>query len=147
VTRIATSRREQLGLGLACIAMLALTLVGLPRQQLWTVAGPPHAPWCLRDQSPSFEFGFAALAQATNGVMGTPIECEHGISMASRDTTQKTTTGVASYSWCTNTPSFTRGDEHWMLTADGLEYWTGSPESPRPLAVVRGPDLRHPCLV
>jgi hypothetical protein len=127
--------------------MLAISLVSLPRQQLWTIAGPPHAPWCLPDQSPKFEFGFAALDQATNGAMGTPTECEHGVSMSSSDTTQKTTTGVASYAWCTNTPSFSSGDEHWVLTADGLEHWTGSPDPPRTLPVTRGPDLRHLCLV
>jgi len=142
-----TWRCEQLGLGLACIVMLAISLVSLPRQQLWTIAGPPHAPWCLPDQSPSFQFGFAELAQATNGAMGTPTECEHGISMSSSDTTQKTSTGVATYAWCTNTPGFSRGDEHWMLTDDGLEHWIGSPDPPRPQPVVRGPDLRHLCLV
>jgi len=147
VTRIATPLRVELGLGLACVALLAIGLTGVPRQQLWVLPGAHHAPWCLPDQSPTFLFGFAALDQATGGVMGAPTECEHGTDQSNGDTSQKTTTGVATYSWCTNSPSFTRGQEHWMLTADGLEHWFGSPESPRPLPVVRGADLRHLCLV
>jgi hypothetical protein len=139
-------RRLQVGLVLACLALLGITLTGLPRQQAVPVPGVQRAPWCKPDQTPSFQFGFAALAGAT-GVMGTPTECEHGAEQSNGDTTQKTTTGVALYSWCTNTPSFTRGDEHWMLTSDGLEHWFGGPESPRTPPVVRGPDLRHLCLV
>jgi len=139
--------RTGLGLVLACLALLGISLTGLPRQQVWVVPGVQHAPWCLPDQTPSFQFGFAALAQATDGVMGAPTECEHGAEQSNGDTTQKTTTGVAVYSWCTNTPSFTRGQEHWLLTTDGLEHWIGSPDSPRPQPVVRGPDLRHLCLV
>jgi hypothetical protein len=148
MTRLATEPRYvQLGLVLACCALLAISLTGVPRQQLVPLAGSIHAPWCKPDQTPSFELGFAALAQATNGAMGTPTECEHGAEQSNADTTQKTTTGVATYAWCTNTPSFTRGDEHWMLTADGIEHWIGGPDSPRPLSVVRSPDLRHLCLV
>ena len=108
---------------------------------------PSARALCFPDQSPKFQFGFAALDEATHGAMGAPTECEHGISTSSSDTTQKTSTGVASYSWCTNAPSFTRGDEHWMLTPDGIEHWIGSPDPPRALPVVRGPDLRHLCLV
>ncbi|HEY2595745.1 MAG TPA: hypothetical protein VGK33_17775 [Chloroflexota bacterium] len=140
------TRRLQVGLVLACLALLGISLTGLARQQVVPVPGVQHAPWCKPDQTPSFQFGFAALAGAT-GVMGTPSECEHGAEQSNGDTTQKTTTGVALYSWCTNTPSFTRGDEHWMLTSDGLEHWFGGPESPRTLPLVRGPDLRHLCLV
>jgi hypothetical protein len=146
VTRIATSLRSELGLALACIALLAISVVTLPRQQLLLVPGAPHAPWCLPDQSPSFEFGFAALNQATGGVMGAPTECEHGTTESNGDTSQKTTTGLATYSWCTNTPSFARGQERWILTADGLEHWIGGPDSPRSLRIVRAPDLRYPCL-
>jgi len=145
VTRIASSTRAEVVLALACVALLAASLVSLPPQQLWAVAGARRSPWCLPGQSPSFQFGFAALAQVTNGAMGAPTECEHGTDQSSGDTEQATTTGVAMYSWCTNTPSFTRGDEHWMLTADGLEHWIGGPESPRRLDIVRSPDLRHSC--
>jgi len=142
------SRHPELGLGLACVALLAISLLSLPRQQLVVVSGARHAPWCLPEQSPNFEFGFAALDEATSGAMGTPTECEHGTDQSNGDTSQKTTTGIATYSWCTNTPTFTRtlGQEHWMLTADGLEHWVGGPDSPRPLPIVRTPDLRHPCL-
>lgn len=149
MTRIALSRRAELGLGLACVVLLAISLMSLPRQQLVPVAGALHAPWCLPDQSPSFEFGFAELNAATgDGVMGVPTECEHGTDQSNGDTSQKTTTGIATYSWCTNTPRFTRsfGQEHWMLTDDGLEHWVGGPDSPRPLPLVRAPDLRHLCL-
>ncbi|MBV9579481.1 MAG: hypothetical protein JO057_12910 [Chloroflexi bacterium] len=147
MTNAPTRPRLELGLGLACVALLAIGLTGVPRQQVWVLPTARHAPWCLPDQSPMFLFGFAALAQATDGAMGTPTECEHGAENSNGDTTQKTTTGVATYSWCTNTPGFTRGDEHWVLTADGLEHWIGGPSSPRPLPDVRGPDLRHLCLV
>jgi hypothetical protein len=140
-------RRFQPGLVVGCLALLAISLTGLPRQQLLAVPGAAHAPWCAPDQTPSFQFGFAALAQATNGVMGTPTECEHGAEQSNGDTTQKTTSGVATYAWCTNTPGFTRGDEHWMLTADGVEHWIGGPDSPRALPIIRSPDLRHLCLV
>jgi hypothetical protein len=146
VTRIATLLRLEIGLGLACVALLAISLVSVPRQQLVVVPGARHAPWCLPDQSPSFEFGFAALNQSTGGVMGAPTECEHGTDQSNGDTSQKTTTGLAVYSWCTNTPGFTRGQEHWMLTTIGLEHWVGSPDSPRPLPIVRAPDLRSLCL-
>jgi hypothetical protein len=147
VRRAATqSRRLQLGLVMACLALLGISLTGLPRQQFLAVPGVSHAPWCKPDQTPSFQFGFASLAQATGGVMGAPVECEHGAEQSNGNTTQKTTTGVATYVWCTNAPSFTRGDEHWMLSPDGLEHWTGGAEPPKPLAVVQGPDLRMPCL-
>jgi hypothetical protein len=142
------SRRAELGLGLACVVLLALSLMSLPRQQLWPVAAARHAPWCFPDQSPSFEFGFGDLNAATRGVMGVPTECEHGTDQFNGDTSQKTTTGIATYSWCTNTPSFTRtlDQEHWMLTEDGLEHWVGGPDWARPLPIVRAPDLRHLCL-
>jgi len=57
--------------------------------------------------------------------MGVPIECEHGDDSSS-NTLQTTTTGIALYFWCTNTPSFTRGQEHWMLTRDGETAQTAS---------------------
>ena len=92
-----------------------------------------------------FRFGFAELAQQIGAAMGTPVECEHGDD-ASENTSQKTTTGVAVYEWCTNTPGFASGDQHWMLTPQGLEHWTGAIEEPALMPVVRAPDLRHLCL-
>ena len=146
--RLTASASAEVWLSVVCVALLAISLVRLPTQQLWAVPGAAQrAPWCLPGQSPSFQFGFAALSQATDGVMGAPTECEHGAEQSNGDTAQATTTGMAVYSWCTNTPSFTRDQEHWMLTADGLEHWFGSAESPRPLPIVRSPDLRHLCLV
>jgi hypothetical protein len=93
---------------------------------------------------PTFRFGFSSLAQAIGSTMGVPIECEHGED-ASDNTFQATTTGLAVYNWCTNTPSFTRGEEHWMLTPQGVEHWMGDANSPRPLPIARAPDLRHLC--
>jgi hypothetical protein len=109
---------------------------------LWYPNSPPTG-WCLPGQTPTFSFGFADLKAAIGGVMGEPIECEHG-EVASNDTFQKTTTGQAEWSWCTNTPMFTSGQEHWWLVPDGVLYWSDdSPPEPRP--TVRTPDLRHPC--
>jgi hypothetical protein len=139
------SRLGDVGLGLALAVLVGISLVSLPAQQWWAVPGARHAPWCLPGQSPSFQFGFESLAEATGGVMGAPIECEHGAEKSNGDTTQKTTTGVATYSWCTNAPGFTRGDEHWLLTADGLEHWSGASGPPRPLPEIREPDLRNLC--
>jgi hypothetical protein len=76
--------------------------------------------------------------------MGEATECEHG-EIASHNTFQRTTTGLAVYDGCTNTPSFVRGQEHWMLTSGGVEFWSGSDRPPGPLPNVLKPDLRHPC--
>jgi hypothetical protein len=102
------------------------------------------APWCLPGQEPGFAFGFAALAQQLGSTMGEPIECEHGEG-GSSNTAQATTTGIALYDWCTNTPRFERGQDHWMLTPGGIEHWSGSSDPPDPLPIVRAPDLRNLC--
>jgi hypothetical protein len=78
--------------------------------------------------------------------MGDPTECEHGDAWTT-DTRQETTTGAAVYRWCTNTPTFTRGREHWMLTSNDVEHWTDEGPPPPPQPVVRVPDLRQPCSV
>ena len=62
------------------------------------------------------------------------------------ETYQKTTTGMAVYRVCTNTPFFTRDGELWALTALGLLHWDGRGRDPT-LALPRTirPDLRRPC--
>lgn len=135
---------DGLGLGIVIGILLMISLAYLPASDLWTPGAPPHAPWCAVGEIPTFRFGFGNLAQAIGSAMGIPTECEHSEGTSS-DTLQATTTGVAVYSWCTNTPSFTRGREHWMLTPDGLLHWTGSVDPPRTQPVVRTPDLRHLC--
>ena len=131
--------------------MLALSavLVVLGAVSAWSLATSPvgrlnSPPWCLPDQTLKFSFGFADLAQHLGSIMGEPTECEHG-QIASSTTLQRTTTGLAVYDWCTNTPSFVRGQEHWMLAQGGVVYWSGSDGPPEPQPAVRQPDLRRPC--
>jgi hypothetical protein len=140
----ASDARDSLTLGLIVIALLGVALVSLSQRPTWQQGSLTRAPWCLPDQTPRFELGFAELARHLGDIMGEPTECEHG-DVLTADTLQATTTGLAIYRSCTNTPSFTRGREHWMLTAQGLEYRTdGAPQtSQQPL--VRVPDLRQPC--
>ncbi|MCA1644315.1 MAG: hypothetical protein LC797_02215 [Chloroflexi bacterium] len=137
-------RWESLVLGSALLVLLVISAASLTTGQFWQTDARLPAPWCNVGEVPGFYLGFGALAQAIGDVMGAPIECEHG-EPASGDTLQATTTGIAVYRWCTNTPSFTRDQEHWLLTAEGLVHWTGSADPPRPLAIVRTPDLRHLC--
>ena len=73
---------------------------------------------------PTFQFGFADLDAALGGKMGEPIECEHTDPLTGA-TTQRTSTGVASYAKDTNALSFIAGDQHWSLTDKGLQSWTG----------------------
>jgi hypothetical protein len=94
--------------------------------------------------TPAFQFGFAELARRLGSLIGEPTECERGDD-STRDTRQQTTTGIAVYHWCTNTPTFTRGREVWMLIAGGVQYWTGEGDRPAAQPVVRVPDFRHPC--
>ncbi len=135
---------ETVGLGIVLVVLLAISSANLTAGHFWEPAAPLHAPWCGVGEVPTFQFGFGDVAQAIGNVMGVPTECEHGED-SSDNTLQATTTGVAVYYWCTNTPSFTRGQEHWMLTPEGVEHWTGDANSPRPLPVIRAPDLRHLC--
>jgi hypothetical protein len=104
------------------------------------------APWCRPGQEPAFAFGFKDLSERLGETMGQPVECEHG-ELTTGDTVQTTTTGVAHYHWCTNTPVFARGPEHWALTPAGVLQWTGENSNP-PIAqsIVRRLDLRRPCL-
>lgn len=127
------------------VALLGVTTFTVATSRTWQPGGPAEAPWCLPGQTPEFSFGFAELFQQLGSIMGQATECEHGVG-ATDDTIQKTTTGVAVYRWCTNTPSFHRGQEHWALMPDGAAYWIGQDDTPpQPPPIVRVPDLRHPC--
>jgi len=137
--------RDGLALGFLLAALLSVTAFSVLTSPVWHPGAPPTPPWCLAAETPAFRFGFAALSSALGDIMGQPKDCEHGDDGISADTWQETTTGVAWYHWCSNTPTFNRGLEHWMLTPNGLEYWVGSGIPPRSLPVVRVPDLREPC--
>jgi hypothetical protein len=131
--------------GALVLALLAISVGNVLGSPALKPGSPPAAPWCGTGEVPTFQFGFSALAQQLGTAMGVPTECEHG-DESSEDTLQATTTGVAVYDWCTNTPSFTSGQDHWILTPHGLEHWTGDIGAPPPLPVVRAPDLRNLCL-
>jgi hypothetical protein len=135
---------ETVGLGVVLVVLLAISAANLTVSDFWRADAPLHAPWCRVGEVPSFQLGFADVAQVIGNVMGAPTECEHGED-SSGNTLQATTTGLAVYYWCTNTPSFTRGQEHWMLTPEGVEHWMGDADPPRPLRIIRTPDLRHLC--
>jgi hypothetical protein len=125
-------------------ALLGVTAIYLSAGPITRPSAVPRAHWCTEGEAPSFQFGFADLAARLRPIMGEPIECEHGDDWTS-DTRQTTTTGVATYQWCTNTPAFTRGQEHWALMPEGLQHWSGDGGPAHPPPMVRVPDLRHPC--
>ena len=94
---------------------------------------------CATNAMPSFSFGFAALKQQLGARMGDPLTCE-STSVATGDSLQQTTRGLARYVKSTNTPTFTSGVEHWALTRDGVVYWMGrSPEPPADAVTAPGP--------
>jgi len=103
------------------------------------------APFCQTDESPAFTFGFAALSDLLDSRMGRPLECEHP-DIATGDTLQLTTTGLAVYRRCTNTPTFAIAQDHWALTPEGPLHWTGpSVDPPVLLPLVQASSLRRPC--
>ncbi len=131
--------------GALLVALLAVSLGDVLISSTLKPGAPQQAPWCPPGEVPTFQFGFSALAEQIGAAMGTPIECEHGDNF-SENILQATTTGVAVYDWCTNTPEFNSGQNHWILAPNGLEHWTGSAGPPTPMPTVRTPDLRHLCL-
>ena len=135
---------DRIVLGLLVAVLLAVTAFYVRERPSWWLGAQPRAHWCKEGETPAFHFGFAELAAQLGGTMGEPTECEHGEDW-STDTRQATTTGVAVYRWCTNTPAFIRGQERWALMPDGMQHWSGDAGPPRPFALVRVPDLRHPC--
>jgi hypothetical protein len=104
---------------LAIVAVI--TAVGLATTRLWRPDSQQLSDWCMPGQTPQFSLGFAALAQRLGSSMGEPTECEHGDPVSS-NTFQKTTTGLAVYDWCTNTPTFVSGQQHWLLAPGGLVF-------------------------
>jgi hypothetical protein len=104
------------------MVMVMLTTGGAPLAQRLT--RPQPLPQCQVGQWPQFNYGFAALRLDIGDQMGEPVECEHAIDI-SGNTAQRTTTGLASYDNSMNTPTFTRGNDHWALNNRGLVYWTG----------------------
>ena len=136
--------RDGLALAVVLVALLGVTAVSIATSPIWQPGALPAARWCLPGQTPVFSFGFAELSQQLGTIMGQPTDCEHHDGPTD-DIVQETTTGLALYRWCTNTPTFSRGQEHWMLMPGGAVYWTGPDIPPRPPPIVRTPDLRHPC--
>jgi hypothetical protein len=88
------------------------------------------APYCATGQAPSFSPSALGLQQQIGAVMGSPVECEHAVSV-SGDTVQQTTAGLVAYKQATNTTSFTDGWRHYAVTSGGLATWEG-PESDPP---------------
>ena len=143
--RVADGHWDSAIIGAVLVLLLAISSASLVASQVLKPGAPATAPWCAPGQLPRFEFGFNALAQQIGSTMGAPIDCEHGDD-SSENTLQTTTTGLAVYDWCTNTPGFSSGQEHWVLTPQGVMHWTGDAGAPGPFPVVRAPDLRHLCL-
>ena len=137
--------RDGLALWGLLIGLAAVTTVSLATSPNARPGAPARAPWCEAEQSPELLFGFADLAHALEGQMGEPVECEHGDAATGNDL-QKTTHGLAVYTWCTNTSSFLSNDGQnaWALLPGGLAHWTPGEPPPDP-PIVRVPDLRHPC--
>jgi hypothetical protein len=135
---------DRIILELVLAAALGTTAIYLLLAPNWRPGAAPQAHWCRDGEVAQFHFGFADLAAQLGSVMGDPTECEHGEDWTS-NTSQITTTGIAQYDWCTNTPVFTSGNDHWSLITDGLQHWSGDAGPPRPPPRVRVPDLRHPC--
>ena len=93
-----------------------------------TPISDPAVEMCPDGASPTFDYGFAALKARLGDTMGTPLSCERAGPLG--DSLQQTTTGYARYDKVTNTPTFTRGSEHWALTVRGLVHWSGTALDP-----------------
>ena len=102
------------------------TLAYLVHPDRFAASGGPHLspidgvrPYCAPGQMPAFSFGFAVLSETLGTSMGEPTECAHA-EVASGDTYQQTTKGVAIYRRADNAPAFVSGMSRWTLTAEGL---------------------------
>ena len=115
----------------ACLTLLLVLPAGYASAQ--------RSPACSPDAPPAWAASFTDLREHLGEVMGSPVAC--ATVDAEGDTIQMTTTGIAIYH-----PSgmavFASGDEHWALTADGLQTWTGNwhngfdpPVSPAPAPI------------
>jgi hypothetical protein len=135
---------DEVVLLLILLPLLSIALLGLRAGDVWDPRAPTLAPFCTLGQTPRFQFGFADIAAQLGDIVGQPIDCEHGDAWTP-NTIQATTTGLALYDPCTNTPSFVRGVERWSLTPTGLQYWSGQGTPPPSRPIVRSPDLRDAC--
>jgi hypothetical protein len=70
-----------------------------------------------------FAVDFAGLQQQLGAVMGTPTGCPR--IDANGDIIQVTSTGLAVHR-PDGMSIFASGDDHWALSGDGLEQWTGN---------------------
>jgi hypothetical protein len=129
----------------ALLALLALPTLQAVQERGRVLASGQRQPFCGPGEAPGFAFGFAALSELLGPRMGSPLECEHP-DLATGDLLQKTSTGLAVYRWCTNTPIFASGTERWALTPGGPLHWSGPRvDPPLELATVQPSSLRRPC--
>ena len=135
---------ESYALGLLLFALLGVTAISLATAPIWQPgARPAHTGACpARRPSSTLDLpsSLASSAIPWGNRQSANMEIPRPATRA-----RKPPTGVAIYRWCTNTPSFTRGQEHWLLTPTGLEYWTDAGPPPAPQTVLRAVDLRQPC--
>jgi hypothetical protein len=87
------------------------------------------APFCQPGQPATFDLGIAALHERLGDTMGTPLECEH-LDVASGDTVQQATTGLAYYRPSLGAAIFTDGATHWALTNGAVVRWQGGSVTP-----------------
>jgi len=99
----------------ACAGLLLM----LPAGYAWA----QRTPGCAADPSPAWAATFTDLRAQVGEVMGAPVTC--AMVDAEGDTVQVTTTGIA-ISHPSGMAVFARGDDHWALSAQGLETWTGN---------------------
>ncbi len=109
------------------------TLAYLVHPDRFADSGGPHLaplagvrPYCSPGETPAFSFGFEVLSESLGTSMGEPTECAHA-ELASGDTYQQTTKGLAIYSRANNTPAFVSGTSRWALTAEGLVQRSAAP--------------------
>ena len=109
---VATARLS----GLVVLVTIALGVMPL--------AGDPFGgAGCAEADGPQLAASLTDLHQAVGDAMGSPSGCP--LVDADGDTLQPTTTGLAVHH-PNGTSVFVSGEQHWALTAQGLETWTGS---------------------
>jgi hypothetical protein len=106
---------SRLPVRLACAGVLLTVSAGYAWAQ--------RTPGCAADPSPTWAASFTDLRAQVGEVMGAPVTC--AMVDAEGDTVQVTTTGIA-ISHPSGMAVFASGDDHWALTAQGLETWTAN---------------------
>jgi hypothetical protein len=101
-------------------------LLMLPWQPTLAQGG---GPFCAPGETPHFANGIAALQGRLGPTMGEPLECEHR-DLASGDSQQHTTTGLAYYRPSINTSMFTDGATHWALANETVVLWRSESVTP-----------------